>query len=316
MSQLLRLRGSSALSAFRQRKLHDAVSRDVPRLQLAAEYWHFAQIARTLTGDERARLERLLTYGPRSAQVAEAGELLLIVPRPGTISPWSSKASDIARHCGLDAVERIERGVAYWVKSGDGPLSAAERAALLARIHDRMTEAVLDSFDDASRLFAHISPQPLAAVDLAEGGIAALRRANADMGLALSDDEIEYLADVYARMGRNPTDVELMMFAQANSEHCRHKIFNAQWVIDGAPQEHSLFGMIRTTHAANPQGTIIAYADNAAVMQGARVARYYPDPRGVYCYVEDDAHILMKVETHNHPTAISPFPGASTGAGG
>jgi len=319
MSHLvLKLRGRSALSPFRLEKLQNAVDRVLPRARVSAEFWHFVQAQRPLNDIERQRLERLLTYGPRAGAVEEDGELLLVVPRPGTISPWSSKATDIARHCSLEAIERIERGVAFRVRLADGHarLTPEQRAALLPHIHDRMTEAVLASFDDAGRLFHHVAPQPLETVELGSDAVAALKQANADMGLALSDDEIQYLADSYARAGRNPTDVELMMFAQANSEHCRHKIFNADWIIDGERQPHSLFGMIRTTHARHPEGTVVAYADNAAIMEGARTARFYPGDGGVYRYVEDDTHILMKVETHNHPTAISPFPGASTGAGG
>ena len=317
MSQLLRLRGRSALSPFRLQKLLDALAPVAPGLAIAADYWHFVQASRALDPAETARLERLLSYGPRSGAASERGDMLLVVPRLGTISPWSSKATDIARHCALDAVQRIERGIAYWVAREDGqPLTDAQRGALLAVVHDRMTETVLGTLDDAERLFTQMTPQPLARVPLGSEPVAALQRANVDMGLALSDDEIEYLAESFGRMGRDPTDVELMMFAQANSEHCRHKIFNADWIIDGEAQPHSLFGMIRTTHARHPEGTIVAYADNAAVMAGERIARFHPTDGGAYRYVEDDTHILMKVETHNHPTAISPFPGASTGAGG
>jgi phosphoribosylformylglycinamidine synthase len=267
--------------------------------------------------DEAARLERVLSYGPDSAPVQASGELMLVVPRIGTISPWSSKATDIARHCGLAAVERIERGTAYTVATRDGdPLTAAERRAVAARLHDRMTETVLDSFEDAGRLFEHVAPAPLATVDVLGAGVAALERANTAMGLALSEDEIEYLHRQFTRAGRNPTDVELMMFAQANSEHCRHKIFNAAWVLDGRPQEHTLFDMIRSTHRRNPRGTVVAYSDNAAIMEGAAVARFNPHDDGEYRYRETLTHTVMKVETHNHPTAISPFPGAATGAGG
>ncbi len=318
MSQILRLRGRNALSAFRHRKLSQSVTAAVPRISgIQAEFWHFVQLARALTGAEAQRLERILTYGPAAAAVEARGRLLLVTPRTGTLSPWSSKATDIARHCGLDAVSRIERGVAYWIQTGDGAaLSSSERAALAPLMHDRMTETMLDSFEDAARLFGHFQPRPLATVDVVGGGAAALERANREMGLALSDDEIDYLAQQFTRMARNPTDVELMMFAQANSEHCRHKIFNADWVIDGRPQEASLFGMIRATHRKNPRGTVVAYADNAAVMEGAKVARFYPREDGAYGFVEELTHTVMKVETHNHPTAISPFPGAATGAGG
>jgi phosphoribosylformylglycinamidine synthase len=318
MSQILRLRGRNALSAFRAAKLSQSVTAAVPRVtRIHAEFWHFTQLARALSKDETARLERVLTYGPEAAAVESQGELLLVVPRIGTISPWSSKATDIARHCGLDMVERIERGTACWIATKDGkPLAAGERKALAPLLHDRMTETVLGAFDEAGRLFEHIEPVPLATVDLIEGGVTALQRANSEMGLALSEDEIEYLFEQFTRAGRNPTDVELMMFAQANSEHCRHKIFNASWVVDGKPQDHSLFGMIRTTHQKNPKGTIVAYSDNAAIMEGATIARFYPQDGGEYRYTDALTHTVLKVETHNHPTAISPFPGAATGAGG
>jgi len=317
MSKILRLRGRSALSAFRLRKLVTSCTAAVPILsRVHAEFWHFVQAARDLSSDEAARLDRVLSYGPAQRETDGRGELMLVVPRIGTISPWSSKATDIARHCGLDAVQRIERGVAYWVTTNGAALTAADRTRLAPLFHDRMTESVLADFEDAGRLFEHFSPKPLATVDLLGGGITALERANRDMGLALSNDEIEYLDREFRRMGRNPTDVELMMFAQANSEHCRHKIFNAAWVIDGRAEQTSLFGMIRTTHEKHPRGTVVAYADNAAVMEGARIARFYPAENGEYGYAEELTHTVMKVETHNHPTAISPFPGAATGAGG
>jgi phosphoribosylformylglycinamidine synthase len=318
MSQILRLRGRNALSAFRLRKLAQSVTTAVPRVSgIEAEFWHFVQLSRELSRAEAQRLERILTYGPETGAIAARGELVLVIPRIGTISPWSSKATDIARHCGLEAVQRIERGTAYFISTHEGTtLSSDQRAALVPLIHDRMTETVLSSFEDAARLFEHFQPGPLATVDVLAGGVAALDRANREMGLALSEDEIAYLAEEFTRIARNPTDVELMMFAQANSEHCRHKIFNADWVIDGQPRDQSLFGMIRNTHRQHPRGTVVAYADNAAVMEGAEVARFYPQPDGEYRSVEELTHTVMKVETHNHPTAISPFPGAATGAGG
>ena len=316
MPHFLRLRGRDALSAFRRKKLLQAVAADIPGLQLAAEYWHFIELTQALDDAGRLRLERVLSYGSASTAVDQAGSLLLVTPRLGTISPWSSKASDIARHCGLPEVRRIERGLAWWCSSGGEPLSAAQRRALLPLIHDRMTESVLDSLDAAEGLFRRVDPAPLSTIDLLGGGRAALAQANVSMGLALSPDEIDYLFDNFSRIGRNPTDVELMMFAQANSEHCRHKIFNADWIIDGEPQDRSLFGMIRTTHEKHPQGTVIAYSDNSSVIEGAEIERFYPADGGAYRYHRESTHILMKVETHNHPTAISPFPGASTGAGG
>ena len=283
-----------------------------------AEYRHFAALDADLDGAELATLERLLTYGPQREAQAPQGELLLVVPRLGTISPWATKATDIARHCGLKKIRRLERGIAWFVRLEDGGvLTADARRQVAALLHDRMTESVLDGFAAAAALFDEESPAALTTVDVLAGGRAALEAANRRLGLALAADEIDYLIESFTRMGRNPTDVELMMFAQANSEHCRHKIFNAEWVIDGKPMEHSLFAMIRNTHALNPGGTIVAYKDNASVIQGGRFGRFFPGPAThEYAYHEEDTHILMKVETHNHPTAISPFPGAATGAGG
>jgi len=240
-----------------------------------------------------------------------------VTPRLGTVSPWSSKATDIVRNCGLGAIARIEHGIAYQLtgKKGRAP-SADQVAAALAHLHDRMTESVLTDEREAERLFHHVAPQPLESVDILKGGRKALEKANAEWGLALSPDEIDYLVDNFRKAKRNPTDVELMMFAQANSEHCRHKIFNADWVIDGETQQESLFGMIRYTHKVRPQGTLSAYSDNASVIEGATIGRFYPDEKGRYGFHKEPTHILMKVETHNHPTAIAPFPGAATGSGG
>ena len=320
MPHLLTLRGRHALSPFRVAKLLAALAASRPDHAVAgvsAVYWHFVEAERGLGADEQATLERLLTYGPHDADAADRGELLVVVPRPGTVSPWSSKATDIVRNCGLSAIRRVERGVVFRVESrGGSPLDPADRAALLPFVHDRMTEAVLPRLEDAQALFAHFPPRPLTTIPLLAQGRAALETANGALGLALAPDEIDYLDASFRRMGRDPTDVELMMFAQANSEHCRHKIFNARWIVDGVPQEHSLFAMIRHTHAATPRGTVVAYADNAAVMEGATVRRFYPDGEGRYAAHAELTHTLMKVETHNHPTAIAPFPGAATGSGG
>jgi phosphoribosylformylglycinamidine synthase len=316
MPQFLSLRGRDALSAFRRNKLLQAVAADIPGLQLNAEYWHFIQTQQPLEGAGRQQLERILTYGPATAAVEQTGTLLLVTPRLGTISPWSSKATDIAKHCGLPAVARIERGIAWWCSVAGRPLNADQRVKLLPHVHDRMTESVFDTLEAAEALFRQVQPRPLASIDVLGGGRDALARANVMMGLALSPDEIDYLYDNFSRIGRNPTDVELMMFAQANSEHCRHKIFNADWIVDGEKQGRSLFGMIRTTHEKHPQGTVVAYSDNSSVIEGAEIDRFYPVDGGAYGYRRELTHILMKVETHNHPTAISPFPGASTGAGG
>ncbi|HUW29887.1 MAG TPA: phosphoribosylformylglycinamidine synthase [Sulfuriferula sp.] len=313
MSVLHKLRGGAALSRFRLDKLSKALP-DYDCIQ--SEFWHFAEVSAVLDPVEHTKLDSILTYGtPLPAR--SDGTLLLVTPRPGTISPWSSKATDIVRHCGLEKISRIERGTAYYFGRRDGAaLTADDQAQIAPHIHDRMTEVVFDSLDDAQALFRHLPPKPLTTVDILGAGRTALVRANSDMGLALSADEIDYLLDNFTRIGRNPTDVELMMFAQANSEHCRHKIFNAAWVIDGEAQPYTLFGMIRETHARHPQGTVVAYSDNSSVIEGADVARFHPAENGRYVYREARTHILMKVETHNHPTAISPFPGAATGSGG
>ena len=315
---MLQLPGAPALSAFRIAKLVARLTALEPAVQgLDSRFIHFVDLERPLAAAQLDVLQRLLTYGPRSeaAQQEGAGEALLVVPRAGTISPWSSKATDIARVCGLDGVRRIERGILYRVMASRS-LGRERLSALAPALLDRMTETALFETAAAEILFAHAPPRPLGRVPLGPGR-PALERANLELGLALSADEIEYLLESFQRLGRDPTDVELMMFAQANSEHCRHKIFNASWIIDGRPREDSLFGMIRYTHARNPQGVLSAYRDNAAVIEGSRGRRYFPDPRtGVYRGVEEPIDILMKVETHNHPTAISPFPGASTGSGG
>ncbi|HET8875802.1 MAG TPA: phosphoribosylformylglycinamidine synthase, partial [Casimicrobiaceae bacterium] len=321
MPEVLALRGRSALSPFRVAKLlaaFAALRPGHPVTGLCAHYWHFIEAARALAPGERTTLERLLAYGP--ADAADGGAHrpgLLVLPRFGTISPWSSKATDIAHNCGLDAITRIERGVAFDVAAQPGAgLDADDRAALLPLIHDRMTQTVVANVDAAQKLFTHVAPRPLATIPLHARGRAALEEADAALGLALSGDEIDYLVDAFTRLRRDPSDAELTMFAQANSEHCRHKIFNATWRIDGAPQPDTLFAMIRATHAAHPQGTLVAYADNSSVIEGGPAERFHPDREGRYRADRALVHVLMKVETHNHPTAIAPFPGAATGAGG
>jgi len=307
---VLTIGGGVALSAFRLDKLNARISAVQPGLAAAAaRVVHIVEIARPLTARERETLDRLLTYGPPAGD--PPGRHVLVTPRLGTISPWSSKATDIARQCGLDAVTRIERGVVYGLE-GEGDLTS-----VLPLLHDRMTETVLATLEDARELFHHFAPKPLTLIDVMARGRHAIEEANATFGLALAADEIDYLVDYFTGQRRNPTDVELTMFAQANSEHCRHKIFNASWIIDGEAQAESLFGMVRTTHRVNPQGTISAYSDNAAVMEGRTVGRFFADPvTSLYGYHAIATHTLMKVETHNHPTAISPFPGAATGSGG
>ncbi len=313
---MLRFRGGPALSPFRLEKLLTALRQRVPVVtDVYAEFAHF--VDGSLTVYEREVLDRLLRYGPAATRPQPDGApLFLVIPRPGTISPWSSKATDIAHNCGLRRVRRIERGVSYYVDF-ERPLTDGELIELKPLLHDRMTEAVLEPDDDPAVLFAQAEPAPLNRVDVLDGGRAALAVANHELGLALSEDEIDYLLDGFTRLERNPTDVELMMFAQANSEHCRHKIFNADWIIDGAAQDRSLFAMIRNTHERHPDDVLSAYRDNAAVMAGFPAGRFFPDPAdGQYRYHPEAVHILMKVETHNHPTAISPFPGAATGSGG
>lgn len=314
----LSLRGSPALSQFRLEKLYAALKQAAPSIQhIYTEFVHFAFSEGALAANDQATLKEILTYGPATTAEAPVGELFLVIPRIGTISPWASRATDIANNCGLDTVLRLERGIAYYVTTRDGsPLSDAEKAAFKAAIHDRMTESVVSELQAAEHLYHHADPKPLSTIDVLQGGKAAVEAANNDMGLALSADEVDYLLENYRKMGRNPTDVELMMFAQANSEHCRHKIFNADWVIDGVQQDISLFGMIRNTHKLNPGSTVVAYSDNSSIVAGQKTQRFYPSQSGAYRFVEDDMHYLMKVETHNHPTAISPFAGAATGAGG
>ncbi|WP_374240495.1 phosphoribosylformylglycinamidine synthase [Zoogloea sp.] len=314
MSEILKLRGAPAFSSSRLARLTDQVRAALPRLKgLAAEHWYFVEVNAPLSAEEQARLVDLLGAHPEGD--APVGSVLVVTPRLGTISPWSSKATDIAHQCGFDKIVRIERGLAFSLDLRGG-LDADGRDAVLPLLHDRMTESVLDNADAAHALFHHYSPQPLTTVAIIEQGRDALVIANTELGLALSEDEIDYLVDNFTRMGRNPTDVELMMFAQANSEHCRHKIFNADWIIDGRPMEKTLFGMIRETHKAHPEGTVVAYSDNASVIEGAAVDKLYPDADGAWRFRNELTHILAKVETHNHPTAISPFPGASTGSGG
>lgn len=316
---MLELEGRAALSAFRIRKLLARLRDLDPGIQaLGSTYLHFVDTA-PLTGDQLGLLQKLLTYGPApDAAVPPSGahrQLLVVVPRAGTISPWSSKATDIAQVCGLAGVRRIERGIRYELTVAR-PLDRQATERVAAALFDRMTEMVLTEPGQAGLLFAHHTPRPLISIPLTEGR-RSLEHANAQLGLALAADEITYLLDAFGRLGRAPTDAELMMFAQANSEHCRHKIFNAGWTIDGKAQPKSLFAMIRNTYERAPQGISSAYRDNAAVMEGSTGVRYFPDPAsGVYGGHREPIDILMKVETHNHPTAISPFPGASTGSGG
>ena len=318
----------NALSEFRVRQL-------LPQLQaihekitgIAGRFVHLVASETAPDAATQQRLAALLTYGD-PYQGPLDGEVIVVTPRLGTVSPWASKATDIAHNCGL-ALRRVERFVEYRITLKSGLLSKpsldeAQRQRIAALLHDRMTESVLFDPAQASRLFTELQAQPMAFVDVLGGGRAALTAANTQWGLALAEDEIDYLVNAFTTLQRNPTDVELMMFAQANSEHCRHKIFNAQFTIDGVAQDKSLFGMIRNTHQLAPQHTVVAYSDNASIMEGSQVERFVAKMAAgggntsAPSYEKSSAtsHVLMKVETHNHPTAISPFPGASTGAGG
>ena len=318
MSVVSYLRGVSALSGFRVEKLlQKAAALGLPQADLKSEFWYFVHSTADLDGAAVEKMQALLEAKrvENVPQVSEGLHLFLITPRIGTISPWSSKSTDIAHNCGLDGVERIERGMAVYVS---GSLHDKERAQWASLLHDRMTESVLPDFQSAEQLFAAHEDQSFDTVDVLGGGRAALEAADKNMGLALSSDEMDYLLENYRALNRNPSDVELMMFAQANSEHCRHKIFNADFILNGEKQPKSLFRMIRDTHEASPQGTVVAYKDNSSVIEGAEIERFYPnaDQGQAYGFHKENTHIIMKVETHNHPTAIAPFAGAATGAGG
>jgi len=308
---MLKLSGAPALSAFRREKLLAKIQSIQPSAtSVYAEFVHFTELNGQLSADEQNILERILRYGPKAQKESPKGDMALVVPRMGTISPWSSKATDIAKNCGLKNVKRIERGVAYWVEGVDIKTVQSE-------LFDRMVETVLTDFDSAEALFSHAQPTEMSQVDIITGGRDALVKANGELGLALAEDEIDYLVENYNTLGRNPNDIELMMFAQANSEHCRHKIFNASWDIDGESQDKSLFQMIKNTYECYSENILSAYKDNASVIRGSEAGRFFPNPEDKqYNYNQEQMAILMKVETHNHPTAIAPFSGAATGSGG
>lgn len=313
---ILKMTGAAVLSSFREQKLKSEIqAMAVGFTGIAANFAYFVELDRPLGSEEVSALEQILSHRPKASSAASTGVYFLVVPRLGTLSPWSSKATDIAQRCGLTAVKRIERGIEYVLQS-DRELTAAQLERIKQLLHDRMTQVVLGA-GEYERIFSHHEPAPLEHMPLFEEGRHALVKANTKLGLALSGDELDYLAESFLSLGRNPTDVELMMFAQANSEHCRHKIFNASWRIDGEDQTETLFGMIRNTSQHSPAGIISAYKDNAAVMEGPQAKLFLRDPHSlVYGYVEENSPVLMKVETHNHPTAISPHPGAATGSGG
>jgi len=326
---LTQLPGGNALSSFRAQQLQTALTAIHPKITgIAARFVHLVATEQPLAGAQAERVAALLTYGD-PYEGGSDGQAFIVTPRMGTISPWASKATDIARNCGL-AVFRIERLTEYRIElkagllGGKPELSAEQTAQIAALLHDRMTESVFGTRAEAEQLFSALQAQPMEFVDVLGGGRSALEQANKQWGLALAEDEIEYLENAFKGLARNPSDVELMMFAQANSEHCRHKIFNAHFTIDGVAQDKSLFGMIRHTEAVSPQHTVVAYSDNASIMEGHQVERFVAPfntqaeavTAPSYQKQAATSHVLMKVETHNHPTAISPFPGASTGAGG
>ncbi|MFV2059245.1 MAG: phosphoribosylformylglycinamidine synthase [Gammaproteobacteria bacterium] len=318
---MLSLRGSNALSLFRSNKLLKKCQLIAPEISgIRAYYVHFVSINNELKNSELNSLLSLLesTNTLSESQNNENNLAVLVVPRPGTISPWSSKATDIAKNCGFESILRIERGIQYHLegyqrsRNDDSVIHD-----LQACLYDRMTESVLPDVSDATALFLELNPAELTTVDILTGKHSALNKANVNLGLALADDEIDYLVKNFTKLKRNPTDIELMMFAQANSEHCRHKIFNADWIIDSKKQKISLFNMIRNTYKVNSKNILSAYHDNSAVMTGSVADRLVPGSKSkMYHYQQEPVHILMKVETHNHPTAISPFAGAATGSGG
>jgi phosphoribosylformylglycinamidine synthase len=319
---LMHFEGGNPLSAFRSQGLLARLVVVNPRMVgISARFVHWVWSDAALDRATQDKLAALLTYG-EAAKPSE-GALVVVMPRLGTVSPWASKATDIAHNCGAD-IHRVERVTEFHLQTKSGlfgskPLSAEEVHALAALLHDRMTESVAFEREAARHLFDQRDAEPMAHVDVLGKGRTALEAANTEFGLALSGDEIDYLVDAFRKLERNPTDVELMMFAQANSEHCRHKIFNAEFIIDGQKQPLTMFGMIRNTEKLAPQHTVIAYNDNAAVMEGGPVQRWLPQGftnAPLYGPRDVTAHVLMKVETHNHPTAISPHAGASTGAGG
>ncbi len=317
-TEMIILRGAPSHSEFRLKKLVDDLSSaELPVKNVYAEYLHVAETSEALTREEQSVLEKLLTYGPKLRGHDLEGMLRVVVPRPGTLSPWSSKATDIAHICGLSKLNRIERAVAFWIDLAEVELDASQLRSLDSKLHDRMTQSVFGSNEELSVLFRHEEPRPFSSVPVISGGREALVEANRSLGLALAEDEIDYLVENFQKLGRDPNDIELMMFAQANSEHCRHKIFNASWEIDGEAKDRSLFRMIKNTFEMRSEGILSAYKDNAAVFEGSRAKRFFADPESnEYGATEEDVGILCKVETHNHPTAISPFQGASTGSGG
>ena len=319
MSLTLALSGPLALSHFRKERLQEHIlSTTGDSLDVNALFLHIVKLNKSLSEEQIEQLSKLLEYGDKTKATSSHDASVIITPRLGTLSPWSTKATEILRGCGLLEVMRVERAIVFSLMNKEGKILDFDSSRpYLSALFDPMTESVLTSLDEVDRVFEEFSPQPLEYIELGQEPHAALVRADKELGLALASDEIDYLVNLFAGLGRNPTDAELLMFAQANSEHCRHKIFNADWKIDGVEQAYSLFGMVRKTHQHTPQGTIVAYADNAAIIQGEPLQRFHPvaeDHR--YAYRPVLGHLVAKVETHNHPTAIAPYPGAATGSGG
>jgi phosphoribosylformylglycinamidine synthase len=312
---MLIFQGLPAFSEFRNKKILESIQKIDPLItNVFTEYIHFVKVDKELTRAEHQILSSLLSYGYQSNLVNNKGSMYLVTPRPGTISAWSTKATDIARNAGLLSVRRIERGIAYHLYGG---VSQEINKSLYTIIADRMTEKVFLEISNAEILFKEHNESAMNNIPILADGVAALKKANLSLGLALANDEINYLVANFKKLNRDPTDVELMMFAQANSEHCRHKIFNSRWTIDGKKRDKSLFEMIKNTYKQSKQGVLSAYDDNAAVIEGSIAGRFYPDPKTkIYSTKNEPVNILIKVETHNHPTAISPFSGAGTGSGG
>lgn len=310
---MLILKGATALSDSRKAKLLTELAGIESRIEdIDAQFVYFVETISPISDAEQQQKLAAILEG----QAVELSQLnanqLLVIPRIGTISPWSSKATEILQRCGLDEVERVERGVLYQCAQ-----STEISSILDSHLHDRMTESVVRDLTDLDQMFSHASPRPLSDLRVLDRGLEAMKEVDQKLGLALAEDEMQYLLDSYKELDREPTDIELMMFAQANSEHCRHKIFNASWTIDGVDQASSLFAMIRNTNTLGGQGVLSAYSDNAAVVEGHQADRFYVDGEtGKYAFSNEPVHLLMKVETHNHPTAISPFAGAGTGSGG
>ncbi|XZQ58112.1 MAG: phosphoribosylformylglycinamidine synthase [Arsenophonus sp.] len=311
------LRGLPALSTFRITKLLSLCKqKKIPVINIYSEYVYFTELDKPLNYDDQQKLNQLLHYNQSATEENHVGQLLLVTPKLGTISSWSSKAMDIIHNCGLYNIIRIERGIAYYIIYPTS-LYASQISNLSTIFYDRMIEDVWYSFEQVKLLFVHKKPSPMITIEILKNGRSELELMNVKLGLAFTIDEIDYLMHTFQTLERNPTDVELYMFAQANSEHCRHKIFNANWIIDNKLQPNSLFEMIQNTYNKTPDYILSAYKDNAAVMEGSNIGRFFSDPKTCkYNYHYENTHILMKVETHNHPTAISPYPGAATGSGG